>query len=136
MSRIKSGSDLKDAIRQLELQQAGEARAVKEHFLVAYESIKPINLIKSIYQEVIESGDLKDKVVNTSVGLTAGFISKLLFQGVTRSPVKKLIGTAIMFGITNVVAKHPKIIKLFGQGAMTIFSRSYSGPEQDMNQDK
>ena len=127
MEQIKSGIDLQAAIQQLEIRQAAEAEILKKSFAVAYNSIKPINLIKSIFHEAVESPDLKKTVVNTSVGVTAGFLSKLLFQGATRNPLKRLLGTALMFGITNVVVKNPemvrsvvgKISKIFGRQKVT-----------------
>jgi hypothetical protein len=54
--------------------------------------------------------------LNTSVGLTAGFLSKIIFQSVLKSPVNRLIGTAVMFGISNVVAKNPEAVKSIGKG--------------------
>jgi len=116
MQKINSETGLRDAILQLESKQADEAKMLKEQFHLAYESIKPINLIKSILKEAVASRDLLDNLLNTSVGLTAGYLSKILFQGVTKSPFKKLLGTALMFGIINVVAKNPEAVKSFGNG--------------------
>ncbi|MFH0894208.1 MAG: hypothetical protein V2A54_07220 [Bacteroidota bacterium] len=116
MQKINSETGLRDAILQLERKQADEAKMLNEQLHLAYESIKPINLIKSIFNEAVASRDLKDNLLNTSVGLTAGYLSKILFQGITKSPFKKLLGTALMFGITNVVAKNPEAIKSFGNG--------------------
>jgi hypothetical protein len=120
MEKINSEITLRNAILQLENKQAEEGKILKEQFLVAYESIKPINLIKSTFHEVSESTDLKTNLVNTSVGLAAGYLSKALFEGVTNSPLRKLLGTALMFGITNVVAKNPEVVKTLGNGVIAI----------------
>lgn len=116
MQKINSGASLRDAILRLESQQADEEIMLREQYHLTYESIKPVNLIKSIFRQAVESRDLKDNLLNTSVGLTAGYFSKILFQGLTKSPLKKLLGTAIMFGITNVIAKNPEAVKSFGNG--------------------
>lgn len=127
MQKINSVESLRDAILQLEIIQAGEGILLKEQFHETYESIKPISLIRSILKQSTESADLKDNLINTGVGITAGYLSKLLFQGFTRSPVKRLIGTAVMFGITNLVAKNPDVVKSIAHKAIHIFqSRSAS----------
>jgi hypothetical protein len=115
MQTIVTESDLRIAILQLESRQAEESILMKAQFLVAVESIKPINLIKSAFIEVTESEDLQDNLVNSAVGLSAGYISKMLFQGISHSPLRKIIGTAVMFGIKNVVAQNPEAIRRGGR---------------------
>lgn len=115
MQNIITETDLRAAIIQLENRQAVEGILMKEQFLVAVESIKPINLIKSTFIEAAESGDLQDNIINSSIGLSAGYISKVLFQGATGGPVKKILGTALMFGIKNLVARNPDTVKTWGR---------------------
>lgn len=115
MQKINSESDLKYAILLLEIRQAEQGKLLKEQFHLAYESVKPLNLIKSTLKEVVGSGDLKDDVINTSVGITAGYISKAVFEGVTSGPLKKILGTVLMFGIKTAVAKNPIAVKSIGQ---------------------
>jgi hypothetical protein len=122
MQKINSLTGLREAIFQLEIRQAEEAKALKEQFHLAYNSIKPINLIKSTFKEVAQSRELKDNIVNTSVGLSAGYLSKVLFQGASKNPLKKLLGSVLMFGITNLVTKHPDTIKTVGQNFLKIIS--------------
>jgi hypothetical protein len=115
MQTIFTEADLRAAIVQLERKQAEEEILLKAQALVAYESIKPINLIRNTFMEAAESHDLHDNLINSSVGLGAGYLSKVLFQGATNSPVKKLIGTALMFGIKNVIAHNPETVKSAGR---------------------
>lgn len=115
MQTIISESDLRYAILQLESKQAEESTLLKAQFLVAVESIKPINLIKSVFTEAVESEDLKHNMVNSSIGLSAGYITKILFQGFSHSPIRKLLGTALMFGIKNIIAQNPEAIKSGGR---------------------
>jgi hypothetical protein len=114
--KINSEIALSGIIVQLEAKQAAEGKLLKEQFQLTYDSLKPVNLIKSTFQEVVASQDLKDHLLNTSIGLTAGYLSKVLFEGSTHNPVKKLFGSALMFGITNAVAKNPEAIKSLAAG--------------------
>lgn len=120
MQIIVTESDLRNAILSLESRQAEENLLMKAQFLVAVESIKPINLIKSAFIEATESEDLQDNFVNTSIGLSAGYISKMLFQGISHGPFRKILGTAIMFGIKNLVARNPETVKTGGRIFFTV----------------
>jgi hypothetical protein len=114
MHKINSERSLMEAIIELENKRAYEGYLVKEHLLFTYESFKPINLIKHAIKDVASSGELKDNLLNATVGLVTGYISKKLFVGTSDSPFKKLLGNALMFGITNFISKNPETIKSLG----------------------
>jgi len=118
MQKIDSSLALRNAIVQLESTQAVEEKIVKAQFHLAYESMKPINLIKSSFNEVVASQEIKEKVLTATAGLVAGYVSKKLFEGATHSPLRKLFGTALMFGITEVVTKNPDVVKALGKGIL------------------
>ena len=121
MQKINSATELRVAILQLESKRIEEEKILKEHFRLAFDSIKPINLIKSTFNEAVSSPELKDSIVNTLVGMTAGYLSKILFERVTKSPFKKLMGTVLMFSIKNIVSKNPETIKTLGEKFIAIF---------------
>jgi hypothetical protein len=135
MEKINSTALLKAAIVALETQQNNEGKILKEQYMAAYESIKPVNLIKNTFREVTASPDLKDELFNTSIGLAAGYLSKMLFQGASHSPVRKLFGTVLMFGITNAVAKHPEVIKAAGKGLLKIVAGGLATGDRDKQTD-
>ena len=116
MQKINNSNDLREAIILLELKRVAEEKSLREQLHITYESMKPINIIKNTYREVAASEDLKDNLVNTSVGLVVGYLSKTLFESVSHSPVRKLIGTAILFGVTSAIRKNPDAIKSMAQG--------------------
>jgi hypothetical protein len=119
---INSEAGLRAAILRLESTQAVEGKILKEQFNLAYESAKPINLIKSTLKEVGGSTEITDSLLNASVGLAAGYASKVLFQGVSHSPLRVLFGTVLQFGITSVVAKNPEVVKSVVSGVYKIIS--------------
>jgi hypothetical protein len=114
MEKITIHEGLRERILALERKRFEEGKLMREQIHLAYESVKPINLIKNTFKEVAASQDLRENLLNTSVGLAAGYASKTLFEDASRSPFKKLLGTVLLFGVTNVVAKHPKIIQSVG----------------------
>ena len=136
MQKIVTETDLRFAILQLESRQTEERRLLKEQFLVAVESIKPINLIKNTLREAVGSDDLKDNLLNTSLGFSAGYISKILFQGATSSPLKKIIGTALMFGIKNLIAQNPEFVKSGGRAIFNYIRNILSEKDKKDHKDE
>lgn len=112
MEKITTGEDLKMAIQQLEDKQNGEWLLLKEQFLITYENLKPLNIIKNTIKDVTASADFKESVIGTTMGLTAGFLSKKLVVGASNNPIKKIAGALLQYGVSAVVARNPETIKL------------------------
>jgi hypothetical protein len=126
MQKMNSAIDIKDLILQLETQQSTELKTLRAQMHLTYESIKPINLVRNTFKEVVASEELTDNIVNTSVGLAAGYVSKTLFEKASHSPFRKLLGTALLFGVTNLVAKNPHTVKSIGTDFLNIVKYQFS----------
>lgn len=131
MQKINTQAELRVAILLLEAKQAEEGIKLKEQFLVTVESIKPINLIKSTLMEAANSEDLQDNLINSTLGMSAGYLSKILFQSFSDSPVKKMLGTAIMFGIKNLVAQNPELVKSLGKGVFDFIRKMFHDSKKE-----
>jgi hypothetical protein len=111
MGKISSIKELRESIRQLEIKQVEDERLLKEQFMVTYESLKPINLVKNSIKNLIESPDLKGGLFSTTLGLAAGYLTKKAAVGSTHNPLKQILGTLLQLGVTNAVAKNSDGIK-------------------------
>lgn len=111
MRKITSVSELKEEIFRLEIKQAHEARLLKEQFMITRESLKPANLIKSSINDLITSPDLKENILNTTLSLAAGYLSKKIIVGSSQNPFKQILGTLLQMGVTNIVSKNSDGIK-------------------------
>ena len=129
--KIITQSDLREAIRKLEDQRVEDTVQLKRQFEVAYESVKPINLIKRTFKEVVTSESLKGDVLNSSIGLAAGLLSKALFVGFSGNPLRKLAGSILMFGVTNLVTKNTSPLRSLGRKALRLV-KSKKSPSADM----
>jgi radical SAM superfamily enzyme len=78
---IKNSADLKAAIQELENRKQLEKKQLVESFDGFKESLKPINLLKSTFNSVKETPGLGGLVVNTTLGMGAGLLSKRLMVG-------------------------------------------------------
>ncbi len=123
MQEIKSESELRAAIIYLENQHREEYKVLKQRFHLAYESIKPINIIKHTLKEAAESFDIKENLLITTAGISAGFITEKYLLGSSSSPFRKLLGTAVIFGITNLVATNPEAIKKMGRSILEVIGK-------------
>lgn len=139
METINSSAALKAALHALETQRDVEKLAMKADFQLAYESVRPINLIRNTFREVEESQDLSSHIVSIAAGLTSGYLSKTLFVGVSHNPFKKMLGTVLMYGVANVIASHPDTVKSVGGSLLNLIkSMPWDGlhpPEPDENPD-
>jgi len=115
MKSITSSAELKDAIQQLEFETTIKGQLLKEQLLLTHESLKPVNLIKSALSEVASSPYLVDNILGASVALATGYISKKIIIAGSGNVIRKLFGSILQFGVTNVVAQHTDTIKSVGQ---------------------
>ena len=130
MKRIYTQSDLKEAIIELEIQQFQEGRVLKAEFHKAYESVKPINLIKSTLKEVSASDEIKKSLINKALSLGLGYAAKLLFESTINIPYKKTIGSAIMYSLQALVEKNSDSFNFIGRGIASLAKRRFTTRKQ------
>jgi len=124
MEKIKSNTDLRAAIVALEQKQADEAALMRAQFELAYESVKPINLIKSTIHEVTDSKEIKDHLLNTGMGIAAGYLSEKILVGESHNLTRKLVGAAVTYGVTNLVTNNPELVKAVASSAFRMALRA------------
>lgn len=118
LTKIESTKDLKQAIAALEQQKTKDEHAIKTEFKEALTSLKPVNLLKSTAKDFVKDDHWRHKIVNTAVGLGIGYLSKASVVGRGASLGKKLFGTFLQYGVTNVVAKNADKIKNAGSNLL------------------
>ncbi len=105
LESISGTSDLAEAIRRLERKKAAMEEDLKEQFHQLAEDFKPRNILKNTIHEVQQSTDLKHNLLKVVLGLGAGYFSRKLLVNKSAGFIKKALGTAIQYGVTNFVAK-------------------------------
>ncbi len=109
MKDIKSGEELKSAIADLEKKKEIEEASIKHEFKETYETYKPVNLLKNTLVEVSASPQFKHNILNIALGLGAGYLSRRLVVGRSAGLLKRVVGTALQFGVTSLIAKKGSI---------------------------
>ena len=114
-----------DALNELiivqEMKYANDLVQLKEQFDVAYDSVKPINLIKNLFHEVTASPEIKNDLLSNVIGFGTGFLSKRLLLGTSHNPIKKVFGTLFEFAVANLASKHTDGIKTIGGNLLNRF---------------
>jgi hypothetical protein len=118
MQSKDSTAELKNTIRLLEVKQSINGRLLKEQFLLTYESLKPVNLIKSTLKEVTSSPFLIDNLAGSVIGLTTGYLSKKVVVGSSANLLRKLLGSIIQLGVTNIISRNSEAIESFGKSIL------------------
>ena len=103
---IANTTDLATAIKRLERRKAVMEEDLKDRFHILAEDFKPKNILKNTIHEVQESTELKHNLLKVAIGLGAGYFSRKLVINKSAGFVKKALGTALQYGITNFVAKN------------------------------
>jgi hypothetical protein len=123
MTEKDPATRLKDAIEQLELRQTREWLSLKEQFLDTYESLKPLNVLKNTWKDVSASPDIKENLLGATLGLTAGHLARTLFVGASQQPIKKIFGTLLQAGVSNVVASNSGLLKSLIGNMLSLFTK-------------
>lgn len=112
MENISTPAELNEAIQLLEAEKSAHLREMRENFFLAYESIKPANLIERTMKEIGSSSYLFNNFFNVTLGLVAGFLSKRALR-LSRSNNKsrKLLALVLQLGVTNLIVYAPNAIK-------------------------
>lgn len=123
MQKIASVAELKNAIQELEVEQSEKGKLLKEQLFIIYKSLRPGNILISAVKDITSSPYLVDNILGAAMGLVSGIFTRKIFIGAPGNKIKKLIGHALQFGVINLVARHPRAIKLIGRSIIKRFTR-------------
>ncbi len=114
MKAITATEILTREINFLERKRSEEFKNLKEQLHVTVESLKPVNLLKSTFEDVTQSPDLQSDIGKAAIGMVSGyFLKKLVFRS-SINPFKILAGVAFQALATNLAAKNSDKIKETG----------------------
>lgn len=99
----------------LQQKRVKELELINEHLHSTYESLRPINFIKSTVKEISSSSEIKKNFLGVVVGIGTGFLLKKLLVGNSRDPALIMVGSVLEFAVVSVVPKQTEIIKSTGK---------------------
>ena len=113
MTKQNAVNSLKESIRRVEIRQAEEGKILKNQFRITYESLKPVNLIKSSMKEIASSVEIKNSVFETIASIVTGYLSQKLIVNSKSNVFMKILGIVMQFGITNLISKNSEDVRFF-----------------------
>ena len=111
MEPITSLQSLNAKIALLERRREEKKDAITGEFKGLVESIKPVNLMKSLFRSVKESPDLKADILKGAIGLGTGFLTNKLLLGKINGPFKAVLATILPAVMTKAAVDVPTKIK-------------------------
>ena len=81
----------------LERKRSEEFKELKEQLHTTYESLKPINLLKSTFEVVTKSPDIKRDIGKAAIGMFSGYLLKKLVFTSSMNPLKILAGLCLQW---------------------------------------
>ncbi len=119
---MKNKSDvLNEKILLLKNTQATQLKLLTQQLDATYQSLRPINLLKTTLHEVVTAPELKTTLINNAIGLTIGYLSKIIITGSSHNPMIKMGGMLLQFTIASIASKHPEAIKTVGKNIFKMF---------------
>lgn len=127
MAKQSAIDSLKESIRLLEIRQVEEGLALKVQFKETFESLKPVNLIKNAINDLASSVEIKNSLFETIVSIVTGYLTKKMMVSSKSSPLLKILGAILQFGVTSLVAKNADSIRNY---VMNLIDR-FIHPEEE-----
>ncbi|HSK13493.1 MAG TPA: hypothetical protein VK907_09780 [Phnomibacter sp.] len=115
MRSISAAASLQAKIETLESLQTQQLQEIQQQFHFTADKLKPSKLIANTLREAMTPSDTgSSNIIDSTLGLATGFLTRKLLFGSSPSPVKKAIGSVVQFGLSNLVYKNSIGIKAIG----------------------
>lgn len=121
---IKTASDLDAAIDKLKKQEKVHKDILAQNFHTTANGLKPLNILKKTAYKLLHSSEVKTNVLNATVGLGAGILSKKILVGKPTNLFKKLLGMAVEFTVAGAITKNSQTIKTKGATLLSSLFKS------------
>lgn len=118
MQKISSPTELKEIVRILELEQELKGEQLKQQLHLTYESLKPVNLLKSNLSEISASPVLVNNIVTASINLITGYLCKKIVVGDSDNVNRKILANIIRVIVAKNLAQNPETVKSIGRFIM------------------
>ena len=102
---------LKQRIQELENKQTETLSEIKVDIANIYESVKPINIIKNTLEASLNMPEIKNKLIDSLLGLATGFVTKKVLVKNGDTAVGKVLGAIVQIAVAALVAKNSDKIK-------------------------
>ena len=108
MKTTNQNDILTERITYLKNRQVHELQLLKQQYDITLNNLKPINLIKSTFQEFKSSTELKSNLINGAVGIGTNFLLSKVMVLSPKNPLKNILYNGIRYVANNFTKKKQK----------------------------
>lgn len=105
MKGLNQNQLLDEQIRLLKIKQSEDFEVLKSQFHLTLESLKPINLVKETINDFKNSKEIKSSLLESTLGIAAGYVTRKMIVGKSSSMIKKTAATIIQYLVSNYITK-------------------------------
>ncbi|MBL0025779.1 MAG: hypothetical protein WBP08_15505 [Saprospiraceae bacterium] len=131
MVELKNISELLLAIKRLEELKSEQRMVLKFKMNDAYQSTKPINLIRNTLKEASETISINDTIISSGLSLAAGYLSEKLISSKKISKTKKVIGSVMMMVLSNIISNNAESIKNLGSSLISLLKANRENKQRN-----
>ena len=131
MEKIDYVARLKNDIQILEEEQSVKAKQLKDQLFLTYESFKPAKILQSTLKDLVTSPQMLDNIIDTTLSIATGYISKRIVVGASSNIIRRVLGTIIQVGASKFISKHSDAIRSFGVTAFQQIFKKKEKPEKN-----
>ena len=110
MQKISNLDDLKASIKELELKTHQQEQLLKRNGKLTTQHYKedytPMNLVRLGLQKVIKTPDVRYTIMNTFIGLAAGWLAQKIVVGRSRNIFRRTLGAAVQAALVRLAYKN------------------------------
>ena len=126
--KIENSVHLDAAIEALERRKVLQEGMLADSFHATVEHFKPVNLLRSAFNNVMHSSEVKSSVLKAAGGLGAGFLAKSLLIGKPTSLIGKLAANIIKVGAGKTILNNSDKISAWGTALYhNLFRKNHRG---------
>lgn len=127
----KNRAELLLRIQLLEAQQKSHLIALETEVHGLAKSFHPLNLIKSTLQQGSTFESILELLKGSVLGAGSGFVASKLFGRQEGHPLRRMLGSAAIMAVTNLVLKNPAAIST-GLGLVVNFIKNRTGKNKEV----
>jgi hypothetical protein len=124
MQKITTVKGLKEAIQILEVKQHDQGKLLKEQIYLAYESLRPVNLIRNTVRELFSSASISENFSGGAMRMASGYLIRKLLVGKSGNTFRKILGSVLEFGLSGLIVQNMDVIRSAGHSIIQyLFSK-------------
>ncbi|WP_130733571.1 hypothetical protein [Flavobacterium sp. J27] len=103
MRRVNENQLLDEKIRLLKIKHEHDFEILRAQYHTTIDSMKPVNIIKETIHDFKASKEIKNSLLETTLGIAGGFITRKMMVGKSASLFKKLSATVAQYFVSNFI---------------------------------